>query len=59
MTTASSLFRGADSLQILREPLEQILTPYVNYLTFAIDIAAGLTIGISAVIAFVSFLRIL
>jgi uncharacterized membrane protein len=59
MTTALSLFREEGSLQILRQPLEQILVPYVNYLTFAIDIAAGLIIGISAVIAFVSFLRVL
>lgn len=48
ITTLS--YGGADTLQILPRSLEQILEPYVNYLTFAIDVAAGLIIGISAII---------
>lgn len=39
--------------------LENILAPYIAVLTFGIDIAAGVVIGISAIIAFISFLRIL
>jgi uncharacterized membrane protein len=38
---------------------ESILIPYVNYLTFGIDIAAGLIIGISVILALTSFLKIL
>ena len=38
---------------------ESILIPYVNYLTFGIDIAAGLIIGISVILALISFLKIL
>jgi uncharacterized membrane protein len=38
---------------------ESLLIPFVNYLTLGIDIAAGLIIGISAIIAFISFLKIL
>ncbi|HET6590418.1 MAG: DUF1622 domain-containing protein [Candidatus Nitrosocosmicus sp.] len=41
------------------ELLDKILRPYVEVLTFGIDIAAGLVIVISAIIAFVSFLKIL
>lgn len=57
MTTALPLSGGANSLQILRQPLEQILVPYVNYLTSAIDIAAGLIIGVSAVLHLPHFLE--
>jgi uncharacterized membrane protein len=38
---------------------ESLLVPYVNYLTFGIDIAAGLIIGISAIFALISFFKIL
>ena len=38
---------------------ESILIPYVNYLTFGIDIAAGLIIGISVILALISFLKII
>ena len=38
---------------------ESLLVPYVNYLTFGIDVAAGLIIGISAIIALISFFKIL
>ena len=36
---------------------ESLLVPYVNYLTFGIDIAAGLIIGLSAIIALIHFLK--
>jgi uncharacterized membrane protein len=46
--------------QIFSEQItDSLLVPYVNYLTFGIDIAAGLIIGISAIIALISFLKIL
>jgi uncharacterized membrane protein len=38
---------------------ESLLVPFVNYLTFGIDIAAGLIIGISAILALISFCKIL
>ena len=39
--------------------IDSLLVPYVNYLTFGIDVAAGLIIGISAIIALISFFKIL
>ena len=39
--------------------LENVLEPYIQLLTFGIDIAAGIVIGVSAILALVSFLRIL
>ena len=44
---------------LVSEVTESLLVPYVNYLTFGIDIAAGLIIGLSAIIALISFLKIL
>jgi uncharacterized membrane protein len=41
------------------EALKLVLRPYIEALTFGIDIAAGIIIGISAIIALVSFLKIL
>ena len=41
------------------EVTESLLVPYVKFLTFGIDIAAGLIIGLSAIIALISFLKIL
>lgn len=38
---------------------ETILIPFVNYLTLGIDITAGLIIGISVILALISFLKIL
>jgi uncharacterized membrane protein len=38
---------------------ESFLKPYVSAVTFGIDIAAGLIIGISALVGLVSFLKIL
>jgi uncharacterized membrane protein len=45
--------------QIIGPSLESLIRPYVNYLTFTIDIAAGLIIGISAVVALIAFFKIL
>jgi uncharacterized membrane protein len=51
---------GGEQLHIFSESLtESLLVLYVNYLTFGIDIAAGLIIGISAILAFIAFLKIL
>ncbi len=45
--------------QIIEQSFEQLLTPYVNFITFGIDIAAGLIIGISSFLALISFFKIL
>ena len=42
---------------LVSEVTESLLVPYVNYLTFGIDIAAGLIIGLSAIIALISFFK--
>ena len=39
--------------------IENVLEPYIQLLTFRIDIAAGIVIGVSAIIALTSFLKIL
>ena len=39
--------------------MESLIRPYVSYLTFVIDIAAGIIIGISAVVALIAFFKIL
>jgi uncharacterized membrane protein len=44
---------------IFGQSLESFLQPYVSAVTFGIDIAAGIIIGISALFALVSFLKIL
>lgn len=41
------------------QPLEYWIRPYVGYLTFGIDIAAGTIIAISAATALFAFFRIL
>jgi hypothetical protein len=43
---------------ILTQSTEEFIEPYINTLTFVIDIAAGLIISISAIVAFFSFLKI-
>ena len=45
--------------EIIGSSLESFIRPYVNYLTFGIDIAAGIIIGLSALIALISFFKIL
>ena len=44
---------------IFGQSLESLLEPYVSIVTFGIDIAAGLIIGISAFVGLISFIRIL
>ena len=44
---------------IIGQSLEDLIRPYVGYLTFGIDIAAGIIIGISAISALIAFLKIL
>ena len=41
------------------ESLEQFLVVIVNYITFGIDIAAGIIIGVSVVIAFIGYMKTL
>ena len=48
-----------EGMVVFGHSLESILTPFVNIITFGIDIAAGLIIGISALFGLVSFLRVL
>jgi uncharacterized membrane protein len=54
--TASELQEG---MVVFGQSLESFLGPFVNTVTFGMDIAVGLIIGISALFAFVSFIRIL
>jgi uncharacterized membrane protein len=44
---------------IFGQSLESFLQPYVSAVTFGLDIAAGIIIGISALFALISFLKIL
>jgi uncharacterized membrane protein len=46
-------------VQIIGQSLQDLIRPYVGYLTFGIDIAAGIIIGISAISALIAFLKIL
>jgi uncharacterized membrane protein len=48
-----------EGMAIFGQYSESILGPFVNIITFGIDVAAGLIIGISALVGLVSFLRIL
>jgi uncharacterized membrane protein len=41
------------------QSVQYLIRPYVGYLTFGIDIAAGIIIAISAVTAFFAFFKIL
>ena len=45
--------------QILGQNLENLIRPYVGYITFAIDVSAGIIIGISAIMALIAFFKIL
>jgi uncharacterized membrane protein len=63
-TAATSLTSKEAGIQsndivILGQTLESFLKPYVSAVTFGIDIAAGLIIGISAIFGLISFLKIL
>jgi hypothetical protein len=44
--------------QIIGSSLESFIRPYVSFLTFGIDIAAGIIIGLSTLVALVSFFKI-
>lgn len=46
-------------IEIIGQRLEDLLIPYVSVITFGIDIAAGIIIGISALFGLISFIRIL
>jgi uncharacterized membrane protein len=48
-----------EGMVIFGQSLESVLTPFVNIITFVMDIAAGLIIGISAIVGFITFLRTL
>ncbi len=48
-----------EEMVIFGQSLESVLTPFVNIITFVMDIAAGLIIGISAIVGFITFLRTL
>lgn len=50
---------AAEHSQVLVSSLESILRPFIEIVTFAIDIAAGVIIGISAILALISFFRVL
>jgi uncharacterized membrane protein len=51
--------QGDGGIVIFGQSLESFLKPYVSAVTFGIDIAAGLIIGISAFVGLISFLKIL
>ncbi|MDQ3837336.1 MAG: DUF1622 domain-containing protein [Thermoproteota archaeon] len=55
----SSNESSTSSPQILGQNVENLIRPYVGYITFAIDVSAGIIIGISAIMGLISFLRIL
>ena len=57
VTVSDSGIQGG--IVIFGQSLESFLQPYVSAVTFGIDIAAGIIIGISALFALVSFLKIL
>lgn len=57
-TSMESGIQG-NGIVIIGQNLESYLRPYVSVVTFGIDVAAGLIIGISAFLGLISFLRIL
>jgi uncharacterized membrane protein len=59
MTVESAPSGLQEGMVVFGHSLESILTPFVNISTFGIEIAAGLIIGISALFALVSFLRVI
>jgi len=46
-------------VQLFTDSVEEMLGPFITILTLIIDIAAGLIIGISVILAFVSYLKVL
>ena len=59
MTVEAAATGLQGGMVIFGQSLESVLTPFVNIITFVMDIAAGLIIGISAIVGFISFLRTL
>ena len=57
VTVSDSGIQGG--IVIFGQSLESFLQPYVSAVTFGIDIAAGIIIGISALFGLISFLKIL
>jgi len=55
LSTESALGGAVGSV----ESVEQFIIVIINYITFGIDIAAGIVIGVSVVIAFIAFMRTL
>jgi hypothetical protein len=45
------------NLQIIGASLESLIRPYVSFITFGIDIAVGIIIGLSALAALISFFK--
>ena len=41
------------------DPLEQFIIVIINYITFGIDIVAGIVIGVSVALAFIGFMKTL
>jgi hypothetical protein len=58
-TTSGDNGSLGNGIVIIGQSLQSFLQPYVSAVTFGIDIAAGLIIGISAIFGLISFLRIL
>jgi uncharacterized membrane protein len=44
-------------IQMLTDAIERFLSPYLSILILIIDILAGVVIGISAILAFLSYLK--
>jgi uncharacterized membrane protein len=59
MVTVSDLGIQQGGIVIFGQSLESLLQPYVSAVTFGIDIATGIIIGISALFGLISFLKIL
>jgi uncharacterized membrane protein len=59
MATVSGLGLQEGGIVIFGQSLESLLQPFVSAVTFGIDIAAGVIIGISALFGLISFLKIL
>jgi uncharacterized membrane protein len=58
-SSAAATTTTSSSGEILGQSLEALIRPYVGYITFGIDVAAGIIIGISAIMALISFFKIL
>jgi uncharacterized membrane protein len=59
MVIVQSVLAAEASQALNGESIQYLIRPYVGYLTFGIDIAAGIIIAISAATAFFAFFKIL